>query len=118
MTAHADKLAEALEKVLPLAKFHSSGSKLDLAAARRVLADFRKLEERETFDDLVERVRALRGRIQVFETQAGLWTAGIYLNDGRKYEWGAGPTVADALSRAVDIAEKAATPSDDCMGLA
>lgn len=118
MTEYEEKLADAVEKLLPLAKFHSAGSKLDIVSARRVLHDFRERKE-DDFGFLMGRARKLGGRVQIFQAFSGApWTAGIYFDGGRKYEWGGGSTIAEALARAVIMAENAATPEDDCMGLA
>lgn len=62
---------------------------------------------------LIDRAHSLGGTVQLFETQQGLWTAGLYFYGGRRYEWAAASSMMKALSRAIEITEK-----ETCYGLA
>lgn len=62
---------------------------------------------------LIDRAHSLGGTVQLFETQRGLWTAGIFMYGGRKYEWAASSSIEKALSMAIEITER-----ETCYGLA
>ena len=66
------------------------------------------------FEKLLKRARKIGGRVQLFETHADLWTAGIYFHGGRKYEWASrSGDPCDALEKAIEFAEKEARNLED-----
>lgn len=56
---------------------------------------------------------ALGYKLDIWQRDDFTFQAGIYQHDGRRYTWGAGVTIEEAVDRAMKSAEKEIAPKEE-----